>query len=227
MIQARNLIKSYLISDQEIMVLQNVNVTVDKGEFVALLGPSGSGKTTLLSILGLIDVPTGGELFFNGQSTGTLSERAREKLRRGNVSFVFENFNLIEELTVFENVELPLLYLNYSRRERHEMVNSALERFRLTHRKKHYPSGIGPALQQKAALARASVFKPAIIFADEPTGNLNASAGSEVMELLSMLNEQGQTIVMATHSASQARLAQRVIQLFDGHVLSTPENNLL
>jgi putative ABC transport system ATP-binding protein len=209
------------------MVLQNVNISIGEGEFVSLLGPSGSGKTTLLSVLGLVDVPTGGEVSFNGQETAQLSEKKRNALRRGRVAFVFENYNLIEELTVFENIELPLLYLPYTASERRRMVEAVLEQFRLTHRKRTYPVSIGGTLQQKVALARASVFQPMVIFADEPTGNLDSSGGGEIMDLFSMMNEQGQTIVMATHSASLARRGQRVIQLFDGHVVSTPQKNLL
>ncbi len=227
MIHTRNLIKSYRIADQERMVLQNVNISIGEGEFVSLLGPSGSGKTTLLSVLGLVEGPTGGEVIFNGQETALLSEKKRSALRRGRVAFVFENYNLIEELTVFENIELPLLYLPYTVSERRRMVEAVLEQFRLTHRKRAYPESIGGTLQQKVALARASVFQPMVIFADEPTGNLDSSGGGEIMDLFSMMNERGQTIVLATHSASLARRGQRVIQLFDGHVVSTPQKNLL
>lgn len=227
MIKTRNLNKWYHDANRQIMVLQNININIDRNDFVALLGPSGSGKTTLLTILGLIDSPSGGEIYFDGQEVSGFSDRAREKLRRGNMGFVFENHNLIDELTVFENVELPLLYLPFSARERGLMVDTTLERFKLIHRKKHYPKDIDHTLQQKTALARATVFNPKVIFADEPTGNLNASGSDELAGLFSMLSELGQTIVMTTHSPSLARSAQRVIQLYDGHVVSSQKEELL
>ena len=227
MITTRDLNKAYRIANQEKLVLQNVNINIGEGEFAVFLGPSGSGKTTLLSVLGLVEGPSGGDLTFDGQETANFSDKKRDRFRRGKVSFVFENGNLIEELSVFENIELPLLYLSYTAFERRLLVDEILERFRFTHRKRHYPESLDNTLQQKVALARASVFKPQVIFADEPTGTLDSSGREELMALFSQLNEQGQTLVMATHSGSLARRGQRVIQLFDGHVVSSPQKNLL
>nr|WP_320118438.1 ABC transporter ATP-binding protein [uncultured Marinifilum sp.] len=220
MIKTKNLIKVFRTDEVETTALYNVNLEINKGEFVAIMGPSGCGKSTLLNIIGLLDKPTEGELHFNEFQVEGYSERQRTNLRKENIGFVFQSFNLIDELTVFENVELPLLYMKVSGAERKRRVNEALERMNIAHRTKHFPQQLSGGQQQRVAIARAVISNPKLILADEPTGNLDSANGEEVMNLLTQLNEEGTTIVMVTHSPSDADRSHRIIQLFDGHVVT-------
>ncbi|MDX1284502.1 MAG: ABC transporter ATP-binding protein, partial [Draconibacterium sp.] len=196
------------------------NLHVQKGEFVAIMGPSGCGKSTLLNIIGLLDNPSNGEYYFDGEEVGKLKERNRTMLRKGNIGFVFQSFNLIDELNVYENVELPLIYLKLKARERKEMVEKVLERMKISHRKKHFPQQLSGGQQQRVAIARAVVANPKLILADEPTGNLDSKNGLEVMNLLTELNREGTTIVMVTHSLHDSEFAHRVVNLFDGQIIT-------
>ncbi|MBU2492858.1 MAG: ABC transporter ATP-binding protein [Bacteroidetes bacterium] len=220
MIRTVDLVKVYRTEDVETTALNKVNIDIKKGEFVSIMGPSGCGKSTLLNILGLLDNPNGGEFHFLDHEVSKYSERQRAQLRKENIGFVFQSFNLIDELTVFENVELPLLYLGYSSSERKDKVNAVLERMEIMHRTSHFPQQLSGGQQQRVAVARAIVSNPKIILADEPTGNLDSERGDEVMSLLTSLNEQGTTIVMVTHSPTYAEYGNRVIHLFDGHVVT-------
>jgi len=220
MIKTTNLRKIYLTEEVETTALNNVNIEINEGEFVSIMGPSGCGKSTLLNILGLLDNPTDGEYFFLGNEVSKNSERQRAQLRKKNIGFVFQSFNLIDELTVYENVELPLLYLGYSSSERKEKIKSVLERMEIMHRESHFPQQLSGGQQQRVAVARAIVANPKIILADEPTGNLDSAHGDEVMNLLTQLNEGGTTILMVTHSPTYADYGHRVIHLFDGHVVT-------
>jgi putative ABC transport system ATP-binding protein len=220
MIKTNNLIKVFRTDEVETTALNNVNLEINEGEFVAIMGPSGCGKSTLLNIIGLLDNPSDGELHFNGYQVENYTERQRTNLRKENIGFVFQSFNLIDELTVFENVELPLLYLKVSSSERKRRVNEALERMNIAHRAKHFPQQLSGGQQQRVAIARAVISNPKLILADEPTGNLDSANGEEVMNLLTQLNEEGTTIVMVTHSPSDADRSHRIIQLFDGHVVT-------
>lgn len=220
MIKTTNLRKIYLTEEVETTALNNVNIEIKEGEFVSIMGPSGCGKSTLLNILGLLDNPSDGEYFFLDHEVSKYSERQRAQLRKKNIGFVFQSFNLIDELTVYENVELPLLYLGYSASERKEKINAVLERMEIMHRQAHFPQQLSGGQQQRVAVARAIVATPKIILADEPTGNLDSSHGDEVMSLLTQLNEGGTTILMVTHSPTYADYGHRVIHLFDGHVVT-------
>ncbi|MBR9917638.1 MAG: ABC transporter ATP-binding protein [Balneola sp.] len=220
MIQARNLKKVYSTEEVETTALNNVNIEIKEGEFVAIMGPSGCGKSTLLNIMGLLDNPSDGEYHFLGHDVSNRTERERAQLRKGNIGFIFQSFNLIDELTVFENVELPLLYLGMSSDERKEKAEAALERMSMMHRRNHFPQQLSGGQQQRVAIARAVVANAKLILADEPTGNLDSDHGNEVMKVLAELNEQGTTIVMVTHSPHDADYAMRVIHLFDGHVVT-------
>jgi len=220
MIKTTNLRKIYLTEEVETTALNNVNIEIKEGEFVSIMGPSGCGKSTLLNILGLLDNPSDGEYFFLEHEVSKYSERQRAQLRKKNIGFVFQSFNLIDELTVYENVELPLLYLGYSTSERKEKINVVLERMEIMHRQSHFPQQLSGGQQQRVAVARAIVANPKIILADEPTGNLDSSHGDEVMSLLTQLNEGGTTILMVTHSPTYADYGHRVIHLFDGHVVT-------
>jgi putative ABC transport system ATP-binding protein len=220
MIKTVELIKVFRTEEVETTALNKVNLNIEKGEFVAIMGPSGCGKSTLLNIVGLLDNPTGGQYFFNGEEVSRYKERQRTNLRKGNIGFVFQSFNLIDELTVYENVELPLLYLKVSAGERRRKVSEVLERMKISHRKKHFPQQLSGGQQQRVAISRAVVTKPMLILADEPTGNLDSTNGEEVMNLLTELNGEGTTIVMVTHSPSDADKAHRIIQLFDGHIVT-------
>ncbi|MBN2861771.1 MAG: ABC transporter ATP-binding protein [Bacteroidales bacterium] len=220
MIKTVNLTKVFLTEEIETTALNNVNLHVKEGEFVAIMGPSGCGKSTLLNILGLLDNPSKGEYYFNGREVGQLSERHRTQLRKGNIGFVFQSFNLIDELTVYENIELPLIYLKLKARERKEKVEAVLEQMKMGHRKKHFPQQLSGGQQQRVAISRAVVAGPKLILADEPTGNLDSKNGLEVMNLLTDLNRAGTTIVMVTHSVENAGFAHRVINLFDGQIIT-------
>lgn len=220
MIKTVNLSKVFRTEEIETSALNQVNLHIKKGEFVAIMGPSGCGKSTLLNIVGLLDNPTGGNYFFDGQEVGNLKERNRTALRKGNIGFVFQSFNLIDELNVYENVELPLVYLKMNSRTRKEMVEKVLERMQISHRRKHFPQQLSGGQQQRVAIARAVVANPKLILADEPTGNLDSKNGLEVMNLLTELNREGTTIVMVTHSLHDAGFAHRVINLFDGQIIT-------
>ena len=220
MIQIKNLNKVFRTSEVETQALNNVNIDVDKGDFVAIMGPSGCGKSTLLNIIGLLDNPSSGSYQLDGKEMGTLKESQRTSLRKGRIGFVFQSFNLIDELTVAENVELPLTYLGVPRKERARQVKEILDRLNLSHRSRHYPLQLSGGQQQRVAIAGAIVGNPVILLADEPTGNLDSTNGREVMELLTSLNREGTTIVMVTHSQRDASYARRTINLFDGSVVS-------
>jgi len=223
MIKIENLVKKFTTTEVETIALNNVSLEVADKEFVAIMGPSGCGKSTLLNIMGLLDNPTSGDYYLGDQEVGHLKEKDRTKVRKGNIGFVFQSFNLIDELNVFENVELPLTYLGIPADERKRKVNEILKRMAISHRAKHYPQQLSGGQQQRVAIARAVVCEPKIILADEPTGNLDSKNGLEVMQLLTELNNEGTTIVMVTHSQRDAGFATRVINLFDGQVVSTAE----
>lgn len=223
MIKTKKLTKVFRTEDIETLALNEVNFEVKKGEFAAIMGPSGCGKSTLLNIIGLLDNPSEGNYFFDGTDVAKYKESQRTNLRKGNIGFVFQSFNLIDELNVFENVELPLLYLKIGQRERKEMVNKVLERMNIAHRAKHFPQQLSGGQQQRVAIARAVVANPKLILADEPTGNLDSKNGMEVMNLLTELNREGTTIVMVTHSMHDAGFAHRIINLFDGQIITEEE----
>jgi putative ABC transport system ATP-binding protein len=220
MIKTDSLKKIFRTEDVETTALNNVEIEINKGEFVSIMGPSGCGKSTLLNILGLLDNPSDGKYFFLEHEVSKHSERQRAMLRKQNIGFVFQSFNLIDELTVFENVELPLLYLGVSASDRKDKVNSVLENMEIMHRVNHFPQQLSGGQQQRVAVARAIVGDPKIILADEPTGNLDSSHGDEVMRMLADLNENGTTIVMVTHSPTYAEYGNRIIHLFDGHIVT-------
>ncbi|GAB2465840.1 ABC transporter ATP-binding protein [Hymenobacter qilianensis] len=219
MIQIENLEKVYRTEEVETKALNKVSLVVNDGEFVAIMGPSGCGKSTLLNIIGLLDEPDGGSIKFAGTEIAHYNERKRADLRKRNLGFVFQSFNLIEELTVLENVELPLIYLGVGAAERKQKVEKVLEKMQIMHRRNHFPQQLSGGQQQRVAVARAVINAPRLILADEPTGNLDSSNGNEVMELLTELNEAGTTIIMVTHSEHDARYAHRVIRLLDGEVV--------
>ena len=220
MIKTNSLKKVYTTEDVETTALNNINLEVYEGEYVAIMGPSGCGKSTLLNVLGMIDKPTSGEYLFLGEDVSGYSERKRAGLRKNNIGFVFQSFNLIDELTVSENVELPLLYLGYSASARRKRVNEVLEHMQLVPRKNHFPQQLSGGQQQRVAVARAVVARPKLILADEPTGNLDSVHGEEVMQMMGKLHDEGTTIVMVTHSPSYAEYSQRIIHLFDGNIVS-------
>ena len=220
MIKTMNLTKVYRTDEVETLALNNVNVNVAEGEFVAIMGPSGCGKSTLLNVLGLLDNPSEGEYHFNGHEVSKFKERQRTNLRKSNIGFIFQSFNLIDELTVYENVELPLLYIKMPASERKKQVNEVLDRMKIAHRAKHFPQQLSGGQQQRVAVARAVITNPKLILADEPTGNLDSANGEEVMTMLTQLNSEGTTIIMVTHSPTDAEYAHRIIQLFDGHVVT-------
>ena len=220
MIKTEELSKVFRTDEVETTALNKVSMEIQGGEFVAVTGPSGCGKSTLLNILGLLDNPTGGALYFDGIEVSKYKERQRTNLRKGNIGFVFQGFNLIDELTVFENAELPLLYMKVSASERKKKVNEVLERMKIIHRKKHFPRQLSGGQQQRVSIARAVVTRPKLILADEPTGNLDSANGEEVMALLTELNQDGTTIVVVTHSPTDAEKANRIVHLFDGHIIT-------
>jgi len=220
MIRTENLKKVFRTEEVETHALSNVSLEIKEGEFVAIMGPSGCGKSTLLNILGLLDNFTEGKCFLNEIDVSQFTESERTQLRKGTIGFVFQSFNLIDELNVYENIELPLLYMGVSASERKERVHKAMERMSITHREKHFPQQLSGGQQQRVAIARAVVANPKIILADEPTGNLDSKNGKEVMDLLTELNKEGATIVMVTHSQHDAGYADRIINLFDGQVVT-------
>ena len=220
MIKAIGLTKIFRTESVQTIALNEISIDISEGEFVAIMGPSGCGKSTLLNILGLLDNPTSGELWFIGKEVSRYSENDRTDMRNGNIGFVFQSFNLIDELTVFENVELPLLYAGVPVRERVDRGNKALERMQIRHRTEHYPQQLSGGQQQRVAIARAIVTNPKIILADEPTGNLDSTNGNEVMLLLKELNKDGATVVMVTHSEENAREAGRIVRMMDGCILT-------
>ena len=220
MIKTVALERIFRTEEVETSALNKVSIEVKEGEFVAIMGPSGCGKSTLLNILGLLDNPTTGEYYLNGIEVSQYTEAQRTKLRKGIIGFVFQSFNLIDELNVYENIELPLLYMGVSAAERKKKVQEAMERMAIVHREKHFPQQLSGGQQQRVAIARAVVANPKLILADEPTGNLDSKNGQEVMNLLNELNKEGTTIVMVTHSQHDAGFASRIINLFDGQVVT-------
>jgi putative ABC transport system ATP-binding protein len=220
MIKTNDLTKIFRTEEVETTALNKVNLHVKEGEYVAVMGPSGCGKSTLLNILGLLDNPSSGSYIFNGTEVANLKERDRTIFRKGNIGFVFQSFNLIDELNVYENVELPLIYLKMKPAERRKKVEDALERMKIGHRAKHFPQQLSGGQQQRVAIARAVVANPKLILADEPTGNLDSKNGIEVINLLTELNKEGTTIIMVTHSDRDASYAHRIVNLFDGQVVA-------
>lgn len=226
MIKVTNLTKVFRTEEIETTALNGVSFEIKDGEFVSIMGPSGCGKSTLLNILGLLDNPTSGSYELLGTEVSKLKEKERTKFRKGNIGFVFQSFNLIDELNVYENIELPLRYLNISASERKKRVTDMMKRMNISHRASHFPQQLSGGQQQRVAIARAVVINPKLILADEPTGNLDSKNGKEVMDLLSELNQEGTTIVMVTHSPKDAAVAQRTIDLFDGQIVSDVQNEL-
>jgi putative ABC transport system ATP-binding protein len=220
MIKTKNLRKVYTTEEVETTALNDINLDIKEGEYVSLMGPSGCGKSTLLNVLGLIDQPTSGQYFFLGEEISKYSERKRASLRKNNIGFIFQSFNLIDELTVYENVELPLLYLGFSAAERKKRVSEVLEQMQLMARKNHFPQQLSGGQQQRVAVGRAVVARPKLILADEPTGNLDSTHGEEVMKLMGDLHEAGAAVVIVTHSPTYAEYAERTIHLFDGNIVS-------
>ncbi|HPG05307.1 MAG TPA: ABC transporter ATP-binding protein [Saprospiraceae bacterium] len=220
MIKTVNLTKVYRTDEVETTALNGVNIDIKEGEFVSVMGPSGCGKSTLLNVLGMIDNPTTGEYLFNGEEVGHLSERKRSNVRKHNLGFVFQSFNLIDELTVYENVELPMLYTKVPSAERKKRVEELLEGMNIMHRRNHFPQQLSGGQQQRVAVARAIVNKPKLILADEPTGNLDSANGDEVMKILADLNATGTTILMVTHSQYCAEFGNRIIRMLDGQVVT-------
>ncbi|MBQ3244397.1 MAG: ABC transporter ATP-binding protein [Bacteroidaceae bacterium] len=226
MLKVENLKKSFFTEEIETIALNGVSFEVKEGEFVAVMGPSGCGKSTLLNILGLLDNPTGGTYTLLDKEVGNLREKERTQFRKGNLGFVFQSFNLIDEMTVFENVELPLVYLGVKASERKKRVNEILERMSISHRAGHFPQQLSGGQQQRVAIARAVVSNPKLVLADEPTGNLDSKNSQEVMHLLQELNREGTTIIMVTHSQHDAQYASRTICLFDGQIVTDVANKL-
>jgi len=220
MIKTKDLKKVFRTEEVETTALNNVNFEIEEGEFVSIMGPSGCGKSTLLNLLGLLDNPSGGEFYFHDEEVSKYSERQRANLRKSNIGFVFQSFNLIDELTVFENVELPLLYLGVTSAERKRRVNEVLEQMQIMHRSKHFPQQLSGGQQQRVAVCRAVVSRPKLILADEPTGNLDSANGDEVMNMLTDFNKNGTTLIMVTHSPTYAEYGNRTVHLFDGQVIT-------
>ena len=223
LISLQSIKKVFRTEEIDTWALREVSLEVKEGEFVAIMGPSGCGKTTLLNIMGLLDVPTEGTYLLNGKDVSLLPERERTSIRRGTIGFVFQSFNLIDDLDVYENVELPLLYMGVPARERKKRVSEILDRMAMSHRRRHFPCQLSGGQQQRVAVARAIVAKPKIILADEPTGNLDSKNSKEVMDLLCQLHDEGTTIVMVTHSQHNASFANRIVNLFDGQVVEQTE----
>ncbi len=226
MIKLERLTKVYRTEEVESTALNEVSFKIEKGEFVSIMGPSGCGKSTLLNILGMLDKPESGSYEFLGNEVGQLNEKGRSEVRKKNIGFIFQNFNLIDELTVFENIELPLIYNKIGVSERKERVNELIKKIGISHRASHFPQQLSGGQQQRVAVARALITKPPLILADEPTGNLDSSHGNEVMELLCELHEAGTTIVMVTHSSHDASYSQRIINLLDGQIVSEKKSKV-
>ena len=226
MLKIEKLKKVFRTEEVETVALNSVSLEVNDGEFIAIMGPSGCGKSTLLNILGLLDNPTSGEYYLAGQEVGHLKEKERTQTRKGKIGFVFQSFNLIEEMSVFENVELPLVYMGISKLERKKRVEEALRRMNISHRARHFPNQLSGGQQQRVAIARAVVANPKLILADEPTGNLDSKNGNDVMDLLSELNKEGTTIVMVTHSQHDAAYSHRIINLFDGEIVTEVQSKM-
>ena len=220
MLRIENLCKTFYTEEVETIALNQVSLEIQSGEFVAIMGPSGCGKSTLLNVLGLLDNPTEGKYYLLDKEVGHLREKERTQFRKGNIGFVFQSFNLIDELNVYENVELPLTYLKIKSSDRKEKVNEILKRMNISHRASHFPQQLSGGQQQRVAIARAVVASPKLILADEPTGNLDSKNGAEVMALLTELNKEGTTIIMVTHSKHYASFAHRTINLFDGQLVT-------
>ena len=220
MLEIQKLSKVFRTEEIETVALNEIDLKVNDGEFIAMMGPSGCGKSTLLNIIGLLDNPTSGKYFLGGKEVGNLKEKERTQARKGNIGFVFQSFNLIEEMTVYENVELPLIYLNLKKSERKKRVEEVLKKMNISHRSSHFPNQLSGGQQQRVAIARAVVAEPKLILADEPTGNLDSKNGADVMNLLIQLNQEGATIVMVTHSQHDASFAHRIVNLFDGKVVT-------
>ncbi len=227
MIKTINLSKAYQTDEIETLSLDKINLTVREGEFLAIMGPSGCGKSTLLNILGLIDNPSSGEMYFLGKEVSKYNERQRAELRKNHIGFIFQSFNLIDELTVQENIELPLLYQKISTAERKKLALEVMEKLQIAHRAKHFPQQLSGGQQQRVAVARAVVTKPKMILADEPTGNLDSRNGDEVMDIIKSLNATGTTVIMVTHSPEHAQQAERVVNLFDGKLLTETEKAMV
>jgi len=220
MLKLQDLVKAYRTDEVETVALNNVNIEIETGEFVAIMGPSGCGKSTLLNIIGMLDTPSSGHYFFKDEDVAGYSEAQLGVIRKQHIGFIFQSFNLIDELSVFENIELALLYHDIPTSDRKERVNAVMDKVGIAHRAKHMPSQLSGGQQQRVAVARAVVGNQSMILADEPTGNLDSAHGQEVMEMLQKLNEEGTTIVMVTHSPSHADYARRTINLLDGHVVT-------
>ena len=220
MITIKNLRRAFRAEDAETIALNNINFTVDKGDFVAVMGPSGCGKTTLLNVIGMIDVADGGSYSFLDKDVFSLNEKQKTEIRKNNIGFVFQNFNLIDELTVLENIELPLFYLGWKKAERKKRLEEIVDRLEISHRKNLFPVQLSGGQQQRVAVARAVITKPKLILADEPTGNLDSMHGEEVMNLLGDLNKDGTTILMVTHSQRDASYSRRTVHLFDGQIIN-------
>ena len=223
MIQLENIKKIFRTEEVETWALREVNLEVKEGEFVAIMGPSGCGKSTLLNILGLLDNPSEGKYLLDGKEMSTLKESERTDIRKGVIGFVFQSFNLIDELNVYENIELPLLYMGVPAKERKRRVEAAMDRMAISHRRKHFPNQLSGGQQQRVAIARAVLANPKIILADEPTGNLDSKNGKEVMNLLSELHQEGTTVIMVTHSQHDASYADRIVRLYDGELVERVE----
>ncbi len=227
MIRINRLSKVYRTDEVETTALNNVEFNAAQGEFVAVMGPSGCGKSTLLNILGLLDIPSSGQYYFMDKDISKYKERQLTDLRKGNIGFIFQSFNLMDELNVYENVELPLFYLRMSPKERKKKVDEVLDRMQIAHRKHHFPQQLSGGQQQRVAVARAVVTNPKLLLADEPTGNLDSANGEEVIKLLEELNNEGTTIIMVTHSSTHAERANRIVQLFDGKIITENFNRKL
>lgn len=224
MITLTDLTKVYRTEEVETTAIHKLNLTVKQGEFVSIMGTSGCGKSTLLNIIGLLDAPNGGSYSFDGTEVAKFTEKQRASLRKANIGFVFQNFNLIDELSVYENIELPLIYNNVKSSERKQRVTEIMERVGIAHRAKHFPLQLSGGQQQRVAVARALVTNPKLILADEPTGNLDSKNGNEVMELLTELHASGATIIMVTHSSYDAKFSSRIVMMKDGEIISEKTN---